>query len=193
MSRHFRKIEYFTIFIIMDSDLRYIRSEIEHVKAEALESTRRIVIYAHESSAIADKTLEVLDEQSEQLRRIQSANDKIEQINKVVNRDISIINRCCCCCCYNPSINTTSTNKPSIITTEPTSVRNISARQVIRNVHNDEISENLEITSEILKSLKQKAIDIGTELDEQNDTLDAISSKTIINTKNINSNTKNIT
>jgi hypothetical protein len=177
----------------MDSDLRYIRSEIEHVKAEALESTRRIVIYAHESSAIADKTLEVLDEQSEQLRRIQSANDKIEQINKVVNRDISIINRCCCCCCYNPSINTTSTNKPSIITTEPTSVRNISARQVIRNVHNDEISENLEITSEILKSLKQKAIDIGTELDEQNDTLDAISSKTIINTKNINSNTKNIT
>lgn len=179
----------------MNRDIQDISIELSHIKAESLESTKRIVIYAQESEEIADKTMADLDDQGEKLRRIKSMNNRIEQINSVVDRDITIINRFCgCCCCFCPvKAVSTPSNNAHIITVEPVSARNISAKQVTVNFHGDEISENLGIASEIVARLKQKAIDMGTELDQHNDILDTISDKTIKNTNVINTNTKRIT
>uniref|UniRef100_A0A4X1V3N2 Synaptosome associated protein 23 n=2 Tax=Sus scrofa TaxID=9823 RepID=A0A4X1V3N2_PIG len=73
------------------------------VTDESLESTRRILGLAIESQDAGIKTITMLDEQGEQLNRIEEGMDQINKDMREAEKTLTELNKCCglCVCpCY---------------------------------------------------------------------------------------------
>jgi hypothetical protein len=183
--------------------MEYLQAESIHIANDSLESTRRMVQHAQESNNIAGKTLEVLDQQGDQLRKIDEMLNNIEQTATKTSHDINKISRCCCCGCgHKPRLlpKNTIPLQDEIITIQPTSVRGITAvqtsarqpRHPAMSPQDNEIHENLTIVNITLEELKQKALNMGEELADHNKILDKITAKTSANTLMVDSNADKI-
>uniref|UniRef100_A0A452GPA2 t-SNARE coiled-coil homology domain-containing protein n=1 Tax=Gopherus agassizii TaxID=38772 RepID=A0A452GPA2_9SAUR len=86
-----------------------IQLRAHQVTDESLESTRRILGLAVESQDAGIKTVAMLDEQGEQLTRIEEGMDQINKDMKEAEKTLTELNKCCgLCVCPCNRLNTRS-------------------------------------------------------------------------------------
>lgn len=78
--------------------LRQVEGEIEQVTDESLEATRNMKRIAAETVDIGAKTLEELDSQGEQLRKVAQDLSGINNEMKIAEKQLTQMERCCGCC-----------------------------------------------------------------------------------------------
>ncbi|XP_009070522.1 PREDICTED: synaptosomal-associated protein 23 isoform X2 [Acanthisitta chloris] len=129
-----------------------IQLRANQVTDESLESTRRILGLAIESQDVGIKTITMLDEQGEQLNRIEEGMDQINKDMREAEKTLTELNKCCglCVCPCN---------------------------RITNDAREDEMDENLAQVGNILGNLKNMALDMGNEIDAQNKQIDRINVK----------------
>ncbi|OXB63366.1 hypothetical protein ASZ78_001942 [Callipepla squamata] len=129
-----------------------IQLRANQVTDESLESTRRILGLAIESHDVGIKTITMLDEQGEQLNRIEEGMDQINKDMREAEKTLTELNKCCglCVCPCN---------------------------RITNDAREDEMDENLTQVGNILGNLKNMALDMGNEIDAQNKQIDRINVK----------------
>lgn len=172
---------------------------------ESLESTRRILGLAIESQDAGIKTITMLDEQGEQLNRIEEGMDQINKDMKEAEKTLTELNKCCglCVCPCNRTKNFESGkaykttwgdggDNPSnkVVSKQPGRVTNGQPQQaatgaandgyikrITNDAREDEMEENLSQVGNILGNLKHMALDMGNEIEAQNRQIDRITEK----------------
>ncbi|NP_001399557.1 synaptosomal-associated protein 23 isoform d [Mus musculus] len=174
------------------------------VTDESLESTRRILGLAIESQDAGIKTITMLDEQGEQLNRIEEGMDQINKDMREAEKTLTELNKCCglCICPCNRTKNFESgknykatwgdggDNSPSnVVSKQPSRITNGQPQQttgaasggyikrITNDAREDEMEENLTQVGSILGNLKNMALDMGNEIDAQNQQIQKITEK----------------
>uniref|UniRef100_A0A8C6BMT9 Synaptosomal-associated protein 23 n=1 Tax=Monodon monoceros TaxID=40151 RepID=A0A8C6BMT9_MONMO len=129
-----------------------IQLRANQVTDESLESTRRILGLAIESQDAGIKTITTLDEQGEQLKRVEEGMDQINKDMREAEKTLTELNKCCglCVCPCN---------------------------SITNDAREDEMEENLTQVGSILGNLKNMALDIGNEIEAQNQQIERITEK----------------
>ncbi|KAA0711298.1 Synaptosomal-associated protein 23 [Triplophysa tibetana] len=179
------------------------------VTDESLESTRRMLQMAEESRDTGVKTMVMLDEQGEQLRRVDQGMDQINQDMRQAEKNITDLSKCCgLCVCpcdrvssiesdnrykrtWGTGIDNSSTGgkEGGVVSNQPTAVRNGGSagasgpyiKRVTNDAREDEMEENLDQVGGIIGNLKNLALDMGNEIEKQNKTIDCITDKADMN------------
>lgn len=181
-----------------------IQLRAHQVTDESLESTRRILGLAIESQDAGIKTITMLDEQGEQLNRIEEGMDQINKDMREAEKTLTELNKCCglCVCPCNRTKNFESgknykatwgnggDNSPSnVVSKQPGRVTNGQPQQatgtasggyikrITNDAREDEMEENLTQVGSILGNLKNMALDMGNEIDAQNQQIQRITEK----------------
>ncbi|KAM9645815.1 synaptosomal-associated protein 23 isoform 1-T1 [Trichechus inunguis] len=182
-----------------------IQRRAHQVTDESLESTRRILGLAIESQDAGVKTMTMLDEQGEQLKRIEEGMDQINKDMKEAEKTLTELNKCCglCVCPCNRTKNFESTkaykatwadggdnSAKNVVSKQPGRVTNGQPQQaatgaasggyikrITNDAREDEMEENLTQVGSILGNLKNLALDMGNEIDAQNQQIPRIIEK----------------
>lgn len=182
-----------------------IQLRAHQVTDESLESTRRILGLAIESQDAGIKTITMLDEQGEQLNRIEEGMDQINKDMREAEKTLTELNKCCglCVCPCNRTKNFESgkaykatwgdgeDNSPSnVVSKQPGRVTNGQPQQpatgaasggyikrITNDAREDEMEENLTQVGSILGNLKNMALEMGNEIEAQNRKIDRITEK----------------
>nr|XP_033812116.1 synaptosomal-associated protein 25-like isoform X2 [Geotrypetes seraphini] len=160
-----------------------------------------MVQMVEESKDAGIRTLVMLDEQGEQLDRIDQGLDQINQDMKEAEKNLIDMGKCCglCVCPCDKLKNIKSSEaykavwgntQDGVVSSQPSRVTDEREQMVmsggyIRRVTNDaredEMEENLGHVGSILGNLKSMALDVGNEIDIQNKQVDKIVGKVIVN------------
>ncbi|KAM6918083.1 synaptosome associated protein 23.1 isoform 2-T2 [Lycodopsis pacificus] len=81
-----------------DMTVEQIAIKSNQVTDESLESTRRMLQMAEESKQTGTNTLVMLDEQGEQLRRVDEGMDQINQDMRQAEKNLTDLSKCCGLC-----------------------------------------------------------------------------------------------
>lgn len=181
-----------------------IQLRANQVTDESLESTRRILGLAIESQDAGIKTITMLDEQGEQLNRIEEGMDQINKDMREAEKTLTELNKCCglCVCPCNRTKNFESgknykatwgdggDNSPgNVVSKQPGRVTNGQPQQstgaasgeyikrITNDAREDEMEDNLTQVGSILGNLKNMALDMGNEIDAQNQQIQRITEK----------------
>ncbi|XP_006874717.1 PREDICTED: synaptosomal-associated protein 23-like isoform X2 [Chrysochloris asiatica] len=129
-----------------------IQLRAHQVTDESLESTRRILGLATETQDVGIKTITMLDEQGEQLNHIEEGMDQISKDMREAEKTLTELNKCCglCVCPCN---------------------------SITNDAREDEMEENLIQVGSILGNLKNMTLDMGNEIDAQNQQINRITDK----------------
>ena len=177
----------------------------DYLTDQSVEATRRMKALVTETGEVGAETLVRLHEQGEQLDNIETKLEAMDADLKEAERNLNQLEKCCglclCSCCCNKGSDfikkhramrdaaygadgTTATSK---VTDQPTSnrgqgsVTSAGTQPMIQKVLNDdretEMDENLTDVSNMLGNLKHMAMDMGDELERQNNQLDRINNK----------------
>jgi synaptosomal-associated protein 25 len=165
-----------------------------------------------ESQDAGAKTLHMLDQQGEQLDRIDEGMDQINADMKEAEKNLTGMEKCCGLCIL-PCKRTTEfkedastwkgngdANGKGVVNTQPSrAVRddrnggpsNSEPRggyitKITNDAREDEMEDNLGQVSNIIGNLKNMAIDMGSEISSQNQTIDRINAKAESNELRIN-------
>ncbi|XP_005987963.1 SNARE_SNAP25N and SNARE_SNAP23C domain-containing protein [Latimeria chalumnae] len=197
----------------MRSELEEIQQRGNQITDESLESTRRMLQMTEMSKDAAIRTLVMLDEQGEQLDRIEEGMDHINQDMKEAERNLTDMAKCCGLCAC-PCVKLKNfeagdaykkvwgNNQDGVVSSQPSRVVDEREQMVmsggyIRRVTNDaredEMEENLEQVGSIIGNLKNMAIDMGNEVDTQNRQIDKVMVKVTMNEARINQANKTAT
>ncbi|KAK5621905.1 Synaptosomal-associated protein 25 [Crenichthys baileyi] len=169
------------------------------VTDESLESTRRMVQLVEESKDVGIKTVVMLDEQGEQLERIEEGLDQINSDMKEAEKNLTDLGKCCgLCSCEKlkafeesgayKAVWGGASHQDGVVSNQPPTSRVVDQREqmmmsggylrrVTDDAREDEMEENLTHVGSILGNLKSMALDIGNELELQNDQLNRIGEK----------------
>ncbi|XP_037681685.1 synaptosomal-associated protein 23-like [Choloepus didactylus] len=175
------------------------------VTNESLETTRRILGLAIESQSTGIKTITRLDEQGEQLNRIEEGMDQINKDMREAEKTLTELNKCCgLCVCpcnrtknfesdkaykatwgdggYNSSSNGISKQPSQVTNSQPQQAATGAAsrgyiKHITNNAREDEMEENLAQVGSILGNLKNMALDMGNEIEAQNQQIHRITEK----------------
>lgn len=193
-------------FVFTMSDEDRMRSEIARMQMrgdeltdESLESTRRMLLLAEESQEVGIKTLVALDEQGEQLDRVEENLDQINVDMKEAERNLTGLEKCCglCVCPWRRGKNFEKTenykrafksNDDGVVSSQPgvryqqdgnrgETPKTGYVQKITGDAREDEMDENLGQVSNIVGNLKSMAMDMGNEIDTQNRQLDRINAK----------------
>ncbi|MEE6492567.1 hypothetical protein FKM82_016604 [Ascaphus truei] len=75
-----------------------IQLRANQVTDDSLESTRRMLNMAVESQDVGIKTITMLDEQGEQLNRVEEGMDQINKDMREAEKNLTELNKCCGLC-----------------------------------------------------------------------------------------------
>lgn len=173
---------------------------------ESLESTRRMIGMVEETQDAGIRTLVMLDEQGEQLDRIEEGMDQINKDMKQAEKNLEGLEKCCglCVCPWNRAKNfekgdeykkTWQANEDGkVVNAQPQRVQdprnNVQigggfVNRITNDKREDEMEENLESVSNVIGNLKNMAIDMGNEIGSQNQQIDRINTKADSNNQRI--------
>ncbi|XP_031703693.1 synaptosome associated protein 23.1 isoform X2 [Anarrhichthys ocellatus] len=156
-----------------DMTVEQIAIKANQVTDESLESTRRMLQMAEESKQTGTNTLVMLDEQGEQLRRVDEGMDQINQDMRQAEKNLTDLSKCCgLCVCPCDRVSSiehdskykrtwglrgadgeTDSNGSKIVSRQPSGVRNGQAGQVnasapsgpyIKRITNDAREDEME-------------------------------------------------
>jgi synaptosomal-associated protein 25 len=178
------------------TELEQLQFQANQVTDESLESTRRMLMLCDESKEAGIRTLVALDEQGEQLDRIEEDMDKINTDMKEAEKNLTGMEKCCgICVCpcskakeFKEDAGTwKSSEDGKIISGQPTRVvdqRNGAGpmttqyiAKITKDAREDEMEENMGQVSTMIGNLRNMAIDMGSEIGSQNQQLDRINQK----------------
>lgn len=163
---------------------------------DSLESTRRILALCDESKEAGFKTLMCLDEQGEAMDKIEEDLDKINADMRQAESNLKgmekICGICVCPCRQNREFKEddktwTPNDDGKIVSGQPARV--VDDRQaggpttsqfvarITRDAREDEMENNMESVGNMIGNLKNMAIDMGSEIVNQNGQLDRINQK----------------
>ncbi|KAF7703995.1 synaptosomal-associated protein 25-B isoform X1 [Silurus meridionalis] len=151
-------------------------------------STRRMLQLVEESKDAGIRTLVMLDEQGEQLERIEEGMDQINKDMKEAEKNLTDLgNLCGLCPCPCNKLKERGqnwgNNQDGVVSSQPARVVDEREQMAIsggfiRRVANDEreneMDENLEQVGSIIGNLRHMALDMGNEIDTQNRQIDRI-------------------
>ncbi|XP_034086425.1 SNARE_SNAP25N and SNARE_SNAP23C domain-containing protein isoform X2 [Gymnodraco acuticeps] len=177
------------------------------VLPSSLESTRRMMQLVEESKDAGIRAVVMLDEQGEQLERVEEGLDQINSDMKEAEKNLTDLGKCCglCSCDKLKAFEGSGAYKAvwgggsgqdGVISNQPPSSRVVDEREQmimsgghIRRVTNDdrevEMDGNLAHVGSILGNLKSMALDMGNEMDMQNNQIERIQGKAILNVSRI--------
>lgn len=188
------------------SDEDRMRSEIagmqmrgDELTDQSLESTRRMLQLAEDSQEVGIKTLVALDEQGEQLDRVEENLDQINVDMREAERNLTGLEKCCglCVCPLRRKKNFEKNDMykkafkgsdDGAISTQPgarytpdgnrgEAAKSGYIQKITGDDREDEMDENLGQVANIVGNLKSMAMDMGNEIDTQNRQLDRINAK----------------
>lgn len=182
-----------------------IQLRAHQVTDESLESTRRILGLAIESQDAGIKTITMLDEQGEQLNRIEEGMDQINKDMKEAEKTLTELNKCCglCVCPCNRTKNFEAgkaykatwgdggdNSSSNVVSKQPGRVTNGQPQRattgaasdgyinrITNDAREDEMEENLTQVGNILGNLKNMALDMGNGIEAQNRQIERITEK----------------
>ncbi|XP_026995604.1 synaptosomal-associated protein 25-B [Tachysurus fulvidraco] len=175
-----------------DADMRNaltnLQERADQLGDESLESTRRMLQLVEESKDAGIRTLVMLDEQGEQLERIEEGMDQINKDMKEAEKNLTDLgNLCGLCPCPCNKLKERGqnwgNNQDGVVSSQPARVVDEREQMAIsggfiRRVTNDarenEMDENLEQVGSIIGNLRHMALDMGNEIDTQNRQIDRI-------------------
>uniref|UniRef100_A0A8C0USD3 Multifunctional fusion protein n=1 Tax=Cyanistes caeruleus TaxID=156563 RepID=A0A8C0USD3_CYACU len=178
----------------MRNELEEMQRRADQLADESLESTRRMLQLVEESKDAGIRTLVMLDEQGEQLDRVEEGMNHINQDMKEAEKNLKDLGKCCglfiCPCNKLKSSDAYKkawgNNQDGVVASQPARVVDEREQMAIsggfiRRVTNDarenEMDENLEQVSGIIGNLRHMALDMGNEIDTQNRQIDRIMEK----------------
>ncbi|XP_030635344.1 synaptosomal-associated protein 25-B isoform X1 [Chanos chanos] len=172
----------------MRNELTNLQERADQLADESLESTRRMLQLVEESKDAGIRTLVMLDEQGEQLERIEEGMDQINRDMKEAEKNLTDLGNLCglCPCLCNKlkgGGQSWGNNQDGVVSSQPARVMDEREQMAIsggfiRRVTNDarenEMDENLEQVGSIIGNLRHMALDMGNEIDTQNRQIDRI-------------------
>lgn len=177
------------------SELEQLQLKANQVTDESLESTRRMLMLCEESKEAGIRTLVALDDQGEQLERIEEDMDKINADMKEAEEALHGMEKCCgICACpcqksqeFKEDASTwKATDDGKVVNSQPARVmddRNGAGpmggyiAKVTNDAREEEMEENMQQVSTMVGNLRNMAIDMGSEIESQNRQLDRINQK----------------
>ena len=182
----------------MRADILAMRERGDQVTDESLEATRRILGTAEETQDVGIKTLVMLDEQGEQLDRVEETLDDINVDMIEAERNLTNLEKCCglCVCpgrraksfeksdAYRKAY--AAGSKDQVVTKQPGGSNGRQQKdgasggyvqRITNDAREDEMDENLGQVGDIVGNLKSMAVDMGKEIDAQNRQIDRINAK----------------
>lgn len=183
-----------------NSELSELQFKANKTTDDSLESTRRMLQLCDESKEAGFRTLMGLDEQGEQLDKIEEDLDKVNADMKQAESNLKGMEKCCGICMFPCGRNREfkeddSTWKANddgkIVNGQPTRIVDnrsgagmMSSSYVARvtnDAREDEMETNLQSVGNMVGNLRNMAIDMGSEISNQNGQLDRINQKTTSN------------
>uniref|UniRef100_A0A6G1SG83 Synaptosomal-associated protein n=1 Tax=Aceria tosichella TaxID=561515 RepID=A0A6G1SG83_9ACAR len=180
------------------TELDLLKMRADAVTDDSLEATRRMLALCDESKEAGIRTLVGLDEQGEQLDKIDEDMDKINVDMREAEKNLTGMEGCCGICpCgkakeFKEDAGTwKSSEDGKVISGQPARVvddRNGAGpmssayiAKITKDAREDEMEDNMGQVSTMIGNLRNMAIDMGSEISNQNSQLDRINQKTASN------------
>lgn len=182
------------------SELEQIQARADQVTDESLESTRRMLALCDESKEAGIRTLVGLDEQGEQLDKIEEDMEKINVDMREAEKNLTGMEKFCgICVCpcgkardFKEDAGTwKSSDDGKVISGQPARVvdnRNGAGpmstqyiAKITKDAREDEMEDNMGQVNTMVGNLRNMAIDMGSEISNQNGQLDRINQKATSN------------
>jgi len=177
------------------SELADLQIRANVVTDESLESTRRMLTLCEESQDAGAKTLQLLDTQGEQLDRIEEGMDQINADMKEAEKNLTGMEKCCGLCVlpcnksseFKEDATTWKGNDDGkVVNNQPQRVMDDRnglmpsggyIAKITNDAREDEMEENMGQVSTMIGNLRNMAIDMGSEIQSQNNQVDRINLK----------------
>lgn len=183
-----------------NSELAELEFKANKTTDDSLESTRRMLQLCDESKEAGFRTLMGLDEQGEQLDKVEEDMDKINVDMREAEKNLTGMEKCCGICILpcakrNKFKEDAETWKASddgkVVNGQPTRVVDNRAgtgitttsyvAKITNDAREDEMEENLTAVGNMVSNLRNMAKDMGDEVSNQNSQLERIRIKTEAN------------
>lgn len=183
----------------MRSEIARMQMRGDELTDQSLESTRRMLQMTEETQEVGMKTLMALDEQGEQLERVEENLDQINVDMREAERNLTGLEKCCglCVCSWGrrKKFEKTEEYKKAFKSSDDGIVSNQPGaryqsegnsgempktgyiQKITGDAREDEMDSNLGQVADIVGNLKSMALDMGNEIDTQNRQLDRINAK----------------
>ncbi|KAG5671384.1 hypothetical protein PVAND_001585 [Polypedilum vanderplanki] len=177
------------------TELQELQLKAQEKTDESLESTRRMLALCEESEDVGAKTLNNLVSQGEQLDRIEEGMDQINADMREAEKNLSGMEKCCGICVlpcnksasFKEDDGTWKGNDDGkVVNNQPQRVcddRNGLGPQggyigrITNDAREDEMEENMGQVNTMIGNLRNMALDMGSELENQNRQIDRINRK----------------
>ncbi|XP_018009382.1 synaptosomal-associated protein 25 isoform X2 [Hyalella azteca] len=179
------------------SELEQLQYDCNRVTDESLESTRRMMALCEESKEAGIRTLVALDDQGEQIERIEEGMDQINADMKEAEKNLSGMEKCCGLCVLpcQKSSQFKEENDPwkdkgdGVVNSQPQRVNagngsmvpGLQVGRITKDAREDEMEENLGHVNTMIDNLRNMATDMSSEIDNQNRQLDRAVAKATSN------------
>lgn len=181
---------------IPQTELGQLQFKANKTTDESLESTRRMLALCDESKEAGIRTLVGLDEQGEQLDKIEEDMEKINVDMREAEKNLTGMEKCCgICICpcgkareFKEDAGTwKSSEDGKVISGQPARIvddRNGTGpmssayiAKITKDAREDEMEDNMGQVSTMVSNLRNMAIDMGSEITNQTSQLDRINQK----------------
>ncbi|XP_023245246.1 synaptosomal-associated protein 25 isoform X4 [Copidosoma floridanum] len=174
------------------TELQELQFKADQTTDESLESTRRMLALCEESKEAGIRTLVALDDQGEQLDRIEEGMDQINADMREAEKNLTGMEKCCGLCvlpCNNSSFKEDEgtwkgNDDGKVVNNQPQRVMDngmVMPSGYIGKITNDarenEMEDNMGQVNTMIGNLRNMAIDMGSELENQNRQIDRINRK----------------
>lgn len=179
------------------TELESLQLKANQVTDESLDSTRRMISLCEDSRGAGAKTIEMLEHQGEQLRRVEGNIDNVNDEMRQAEKHLTGMEKWCglCVCPWNrtPRVRDMDatwgkgeSSKDAVSIQPkggavPDAAGPSGGRGYIKRINNDaredEMEDNMQIVGGILGDLKAMAQDMGGEIEKQNKQLDRVNQK----------------
>lgn len=182
------------------SELAELQFKANKTTDDSLEATRRMLQLCDESKEAGFRTLMGLDEQGEQLDKIEEDMDKINVDMKEAEKNLTGMEKCCGMCIFPCGKNKEfkedagtwkSSDDGKVVNGQPARVVDNRAgtgptttsyvARITNDAREDEMEENLVQVGNVVGNLRNMVIDMSSEIDNQNSQLGRISEKAASN------------
>lgn len=175
-----------------------IHLQMNAVTDESLESTRRMLTLCEESKDAGIRTLVMLDEQGEQLDRMEEGMDQINQDMRDAEKNLEGMEKCCGLCVlpwkrsknfetganYNETWGKqddgkVNTNGPRVVVGDGNmGPHGGIITKITNDAREDEMEQNMGEVNSMIGNLRNMAVDMGNEIESQNKQIDRVNQKT---------------
>uniref|UniRef100_A0A1Y1JVQ4 Synaptosomal-associated protein n=1 Tax=Photinus pyralis TaxID=7054 RepID=A0A1Y1JVQ4_PHOPY len=177
------------------SELQELQLKATQVTDESLDSTRRMLALCEESEDAGANTLQLLKHQGEQLDRIEDGMDQINTDMREAEKNLTGMEKCCGLCVlpcqkgssFKEDEGTWKGNDDGkVVNNQPQRMmddRNGMGPQggyigrITNDAREEEMEENMGQVNTMIGNLRNMAIDMGSELENQNRQIDRINLK----------------